>query len=83
VFRLKSVRPERLDSSGKLLPPNTWVAAPRLRTIIFNATQGSQSVALGSTLAAASQLGVSGVIVEVLEVVTGTAGKKASVMNQF
>jgi len=32
------------------------VAAARLRTIIFDATQGSQSLALGLALAAASQL---------------------------
>ena len=32
------------------------VAASQLRTIVFNATQGSQSLALGLTLAAASQL---------------------------
>jgi len=31
------------------------VAAPRLRTIVFNLTQGSQGLALGLTLAAASQ----------------------------
>ena len=30
----------------------TWVAAPRLRTIVFNATQGSQSLALGLTTSA-------------------------------
>jgi hypothetical protein len=32
------------------------VAAPRLRTIIFDVTQGSQSLTLGLVLAAASQL---------------------------